>query len=296
MNLWHDVAWLVPYRTEFSIALAHGLSWLGYATFIMFFMALGYWTQDKRVFYRLLVLVTANALINAYAKDFFQDPRPPLELRLDDRVAESFGLPSGHAQLGVVLWMWLAWELGKRWVWVLCALIALGIMASRLLLGVHDLEDVTIGAAIGLGTLLVFEQVRQRNWHWQVHPSSAGLMVLAVTALALSTWPGNAPDYVPMLAAWLIVATWALHVDDAYLDYAAPRAWRLQLLMAVLGTAAFLAEQKLLKAVLLAWPLAPAAAAALKGAASALFVSLLMPWVFLRLRLGRKAHPMPLLY
>ena len=68
----------------------------------MFFMSLGYWIWSKDVFFRLLVLVAVNALLNAYAKDLFQDPRPPLELRLDDLVGASYGLPSGHAQMAVV--------------------------------------------------------------------------------------------------------------------------------------------------------------------------------------------------
>lgn len=293
MNIWHDVAWIVPYRTELLTQLAFGLSWLGYATFIMFFMAIGYWSASKTVFYRLLVLVAISALLNAYAKDWFQDPRPALELRLDDLVNASYGAPSGHAQLAVVMWMWLAWEIRAAWAWVLCGLIALGVMASRMVLGVHDLEDVTIGAAIGAVTLVIFESLRHRNLRWQLHFTTSALLIAVVTGIALTTWPGNAPTYVPMLAGWLAAATWALHVDDASLDFAPPAPLTKKILVGVLGAAAFIGEQKLLKALGTGSTLDPMQWSLIQGVVSGLFVSLLMPWVFTRAGLAGKAHPMP---
>lgn len=293
MNIWHDVAWIVPYRTELLTQLAFGLSWLGYATFIMFFMAIGYWSASKTVFYRLLVLVSISALLNAYAKDWFQDPRPPLELRLDDLVNASYGLPSGHAQLAVVMWMWLAWEIRAAWAWVLCSLIALGVMASRMYLGVHDLEDVTVGAAIGAVTLVIFEQLRHRNLHWQMHFTTSALLIAVVTAVALKTWPGNAPDYVPMLAGWLAAATWALHVDEAQLDFAPPAALHKKILVGLFGAVAFIAEQKLLKMLGASTPMDPMQWSLMKGLVSGIFVSLLMPAIFVRMGLAGRAHPMP---
>ena len=166
---------------------------------------------------------------------------------MDDLVNASYGLPSGHAQLAVVMWMWLAWEIRAVWAWVVCGLIALGVMASRMYLGVHDLEDVTVGAAIGTVTLFIFESLRHRNLRWQMHFTTSALLIAVVTALALKTWPGNAPDYVPMLAGWLAAATWALHVDDGQLDFAPPTSMGKKILVGVLGAAAFIGEQKLLK-------------------------------------------------
>ncbi|MDT8991793.1 phosphatase PAP2 family protein [Curvibacter sp. APW13] len=259
----------------------------------MFFMAIGYWSASKTVFYRLLVLVAISALVNAYAKDWFQDPRPPMELRLDDLVEKSYGLPSGHAQLAVVMWMWLAWEIRALWAWVLCGLIALGVMASRMYLGVHDLEDVTVGAAIGAVTLVIFESLRHRNLRWQLHFTTSALLIAVVTGLALKTWPGTAPDYVPMLAGWLAAATWALHVDDAQLDYAPPSELPKKVLVGVIGAAAFIAEQKLLKVLGAGNTMDPMQWNLMKGLISGIFVSLLMPALFVRFGLAGRAHPMP---
>ena len=285
MSLLHNLQWVLPLRTPALTQLALALSWLGYSTFIMFFMAIGYWTWSKAIFFRLLVLVVINAALNAYVKDWVQDPRPPLALRLDDQIGASYGLPSGHAQMAVVMWMWLAWEIRRAWAWVLGSVVVMGVIASRLYLGVHDLEDVLVGAALGGASLLVFERVRHQHWRWQTQLGWNVALIALVTALLLASWPGSAPEYIPTLAGWLAVAIWSLQVEQRHIDCAAPAtAWR-RIAVGLLGAACFLGEQKLLKFTgahlalpSLLWALA-------KGVVSGAFVSLLMPWVFVGLRL-----------
>jgi membrane-associated phospholipid phosphatase len=291
LNILHDLQWVLPLRTPALTQVAFGLSWLGYSTFIMFFMAIGYWSWNKAVFYRLLILVASNALLNAYLKDLFQDPRPAMELRLDDLVHASYGLPSGHAQLAVVLWMWLAWEVRRTGVWVLCGAIALGVMASRMYLGVHDLEDVLAGAILGGISLLVFEQVRQRQWRWQTSIGWNLVLIALATGVALLTWPGTAPEYIPTLAGWLAAAAWSLQIEKRHIGFTAPTVlWR-RVAVGLLGAACFLGEQKLLKLTGTHLTLQALLWALLKGVVSGVFVSLLMPWVFCQLRLAPKILP-----
>ncbi len=292
MDVLHNLLWVLPLRSPALTPLAVGLSWLGYTTFIMFFLAIGYWTWSKAIFFRLLILVAINATLNAYVKDLVQDPRPPLELRLDDLVGTSYGLPSGHAQLAVVIWLWLAWEIRRRWAWVLGSAIALGVIVSRLYLGVHDLEDVLAGAALGATSLLVFERLRHHAWAWQTSIAWSVTTVAAVTALLLLTWPATAPEYIPTLAGWLTAATWSLQWEKRHIGYQPPLvAWR-SVAIGLFGAACFLGEQKFLKFAAPYWPLNPMLWALTKGVVSGVFVSLLMPWLFLRLRLAtRPVHP-----
>ena len=42
-NVLHDVSWVVPYRTEFLTKLFETLTWLGYPSFVMILLPLGYW-------------------------------------------------------------------------------------------------------------------------------------------------------------------------------------------------------------------------------------------------------------
>lgn len=285
MSIWHDLQWVLPLRTPVLTQLAMGLSWLGYTTFIMFFIAIGYWVGSRAIFYRLMILVAINALINAYAKDCFQDPRPPLALRLDDLVGASYGLPSGHAQMAVVMWLWLAWELRRTGVWVLCTLIALSVMASRLYLGVHDLEDLVGGAVLGAASLVLFEVARHHQTRWQTHLGWSSALVALVTSLALWSWPGIAPDYIPTLAGWLIAATACVQFDQRCLQLSVPRTpWR-RLAVGLVGVACFMAEQKALKWLGHQLTLEPMVWALTKGLVNGVFVALAIPWGVQRLYL-----------
>ena len=74
------------------------------------FVPFCYWFFDRKVFGIFTLFVFISALINAYLKDFFQDPRPALLLNIDpwaSPVDLSYGFPSGHAQLAVVIWGYL---------------------------------------------------------------------------------------------------------------------------------------------------------------------------------------------
>lgn len=290
MEFLHNLQWVLPLRNGVTVPLAFALSWLGYATFLMLFMSVGYWVWNKERFFRLLVIVAANALVNAYAKDLFQDPRPPLELRLDDLVGASYGLPSGHAQMAVALWMWLAWEVRRAWFWWLCAAITLGVIASRLLLGVHDVEDVVVGAALGGASLFVMQWARAQPW---VKNASLGAQLLAtvgITLVAVLSWPApHAPDYLPMLCTWLATATACLYWDKRHTRFAVPEGAAKTVAAAAIGVAVFMGVQVLLKISAHAFAPNPVLWSAVKGVVNGALVALIVPWGLRQLRLT--PHP-----
>jgi membrane-associated phospholipid phosphatase len=290
LDFLHNLQWVLPLRNGFTVPLAFGFSWLGYATFLMLFMSVGYWVWSKERFFRLLVIVAANALVNAYAKDLFQDPRPALELRLDDLVGASYGLPSGHAQMAVAMWMWLAWEVRRAWFWWLCGTIALGVITSRLLLGVHDVEDVLIGAALGGASLFVMQWARTQRWVQDASLSSQLMAIVGITLAAVLSWPvPEAPDFLPMLCTWLATATVCLRWDNAHTRFAMPQGAVKTVIAAVLGVAVFMGVQALLK--ISAHALLPNAVlwSAFKGLFNGVLVALLVPWGLRQLRLTPQA-------
>ncbi|HTD06842.1 phosphatase PAP2 family protein [Undibacterium sp.] len=289
-DLLHNLDWVLPLRTPALTSLAFGLSWLGYSTFIMFFMAVGYWTWSKAIFFRVMLLVAFSAVLNAYVKDLFQDPRPPLSIRLDDLVGTSYGLPSGHAQLAVVIWMWLAYELKRKWAWVLCALIALGVMLSRLYLGAHDVEDVLAGAVLGSLTLVAFARIKDRKWSWQDDPVYSLALIALVTAAAMITWPdkGIAPVYVPTLAGWMAGGIVGLRCEERVLGFSASPIWWRKALAAVIGAVAFIALQKILKLAGASLNPPPLAWEAVKGLIAGFFIALPVPWMLAKLQLVAK--------
>jgi membrane-associated phospholipid phosphatase len=277
-ELLHSLDWVLPLRSDGLTPLMRFFTLLGYEKFILFFLPLGYWAWNRGVFLRLLVLVALTALLNAWLKDFWQDPRPDIALRMDHEVGDSFGLPSGHAQIAVVIWFWLAWELRRTWAWLVAAVVAVGIIFSRLYLGAHDVEDVLGGSLLGVATLVVFEFARRWSGWRESHAGwHLGLILLVFLAAWLS-WPGEAPSYVPLLAGMLVGVLFGYR----NLVFSAEVAvWR-RVAAAVLGALAFILLQKGLKLLGDAWPLQPLAWQALRGLAMGLFVAWLMPWLLVR--------------
>jgi len=287
MEILHNLDWVLSLRTPALTSVAFGFSWLGYSTFIMFFMAVGYWALSKSIFFRVMLLITFSAVLNAYAKDLFQSPRPPLAIRLDDLVGASYGLPSGHAQLAVVIWLWLACEARRTWVWIACSIIALGVILSRMYLGAHDLEDVLVGALLGAATLAGFALIKDRKWFWQTDPVWSIVLVLLVTTATLTAWPGTsiAPGYVPMLAGWIAGGIAGLHYEERVLGFAVSPLWSRRALAAVAGVLGFVALQKILKVLGTSLNMPPFVWEAAKGLVSGVFIALPMPWLLAKLRL-----------
>ncbi|UVE18328.1 phosphatase PAP2 family protein [Pseudomonas sp. LS44] len=284
-ELLHSLDWVLPLRSPELTQVANGFTWLGYGTFLLFAVPIGYWAWNKGTFFRLLLLLGVTAWLNALFKDLFQDPRPPLELRLDDRVGESFGLPSGHAQMAVVLWLGLAYEMRRAWFWVVCGLICLGVILSRLYLGAHDVEDVLVGALLGGVTLLVFARVKDWAWWREAHVAWPMLGVVLISAVSLALWPGEAPDYVPLFTGLLVGAIAGWRIEQRLLDFSSAVAlWRC-VLAGVLGALGFVLLQKLLKFVGANVALEPLYWQMLRGLAMGLFVTLLMPWLLVKVRL-----------
>jgi len=189
----HDLAWVEGMRSEGLTRFFKIVTWFGYTTFYMIFLSVGYWLWSYRSFTRLALLIAVSGLINAWLKDFWQDPRPVFPASLDGKAAESFGLPSGHAQISATLWIWLCLEMRRGWLWFIgIAMIAL-ICLSRLYLAVHDVADILGGLAIALVLIAVFWNIPLRNFVSSRRPLKWEPMVALVVfqTVLIMTWPGE---------------------------------------------------------------------------------------------------------
>jgi hypothetical protein len=93
-----------------------------------------------------------SGYVNNLIKDTFHDPRPYTNIRDAEPVAEGYGFPSGHSQTGIAVWGYLAYEAhvkkSKIITWIFIVLVYL-IASSRVIIGVHDLQDVWGGLTFG---------------------------------------------------------------------------------------------------------------------------------------------------
>ena len=160
MSIWNDLSWVEGIRTPFFNFFFDTVSLAGYGTFLILFLAFGYFFWSPQRFSRAAMLLFISALINGFLKDLFQDPRPDIELMLDPRTGTSYGWPSGHAQIAVTLWGLLAYELKNKFAAIGAIIFILLVAFSRMYLGVHDLGDVAAGLLIGGFILLL--------WHYAV--------------------------------------------------------------------------------------------------------------------------------
>ena len=218
-DIFYDIGWVIPYRNPILTPIFEGFTWLGYPTFITFFLPLLYWVWNRDGATRLMMIVMLSSLLNAYLKDYWMNPRPDMVFRMDTEVAQSFGMPSGHAQVSAALWFWLAYEVRRLWMWILASCIMLMICLSRLYLGVHDLEDIIVGLVLAVFSLLLFKaslhpylsKFRHLNARWHI-PIIVTLMVFLSFI-----WPSSTNSYETLLVCALMVG-W-LYGRQIFADY-----------------------------------------------------------------------------
>lgn len=288
-TLLHDLSWVLPLRSDPATIVFRGFTALGYLPFYLAFLPLGYWLWNKVMFTRLAVLIMVTAVINAFLKDLFADPRPAIEFALDPGVGDSFGLPSGHAQVAAVTWFWLAWELKRHWFWVVAVVVVAGVSFSRLYLGVHDVEDVLVGLALGIGSLLVFAWLLSDRFEaWRRLDGRVQLgIILAVQPILWLLWPApDGPGVVSAVGAFL-VGWWAGVLYDRHrLDFRRHPNWLMALIGAAAGLIVVFLGIGLIEQPLLAAGLGDNAARWIQMLIMALFVTAIAPWLFRRTGLG----------
>ena len=115
-------------------------------------LPLVYWCVDEKKGLHLYITVLISLWINLSLKFLLDQPRPFFE-GYDPSVgiiSASFnGLPSGHAQIALVMYFIIASWLKKKWAYVCAALLCFLVGFSRVYLGVHFPTDVAAGWLLG---------------------------------------------------------------------------------------------------------------------------------------------------
>jgi hypothetical protein len=183
-------------------------SLLGNEEFYLLLIPILYWCIDARIGLRLgFMLLISNGIVDILklsfhtARPYWYDPH------VQALYAESsFGLPSGHAQNGVVVWGGIAASLRKWWVWTGSIAVVLLIGLSRVYLGVHFPTDVIAGWVVGVILLLAYLTLESSVKRWLTAQS---FLMQVLVALVFS----------------LLIALVAVLARLALKGYVVPAAW-----------------------------------------------------------------------
>ncbi len=125
---------------------------------------LGY---DKGFARRMFILFFATVFSTVFLKQLFHDPRPPASRLLGEQIS-GYGLPSGHTTTSLVFYGYpllarLEGSRGvKRALFTFCVFAVVAIPVSRIVIGVHDVQDVLGGYIVGITLITTFMWVHPK--------------------------------------------------------------------------------------------------------------------------------------
>ncbi len=136
---------------------------LGDENMYIAFFCIFYFGVNKKFAKRLIIGFTISLHLTDFFKGIFLDPRPDTNFINDiDGKSSGYGLPSGHTSGSFSFWGYTFYsfkgeEKKIRLIWQSIAIfIIIMVPISRLVIGVHDLQDIIGGAILGLLVLTAF--------------------------------------------------------------------------------------------------------------------------------------------
>jgi len=141
-------------------SMFEAITGLGSDGLYLLVLSLIYLSYDKGFGRRLCLLFFFIVFVTDFLKEFFHDPRPPANAEREDPYT-SYGLPSGHTTTSITFYGYIMLShLGEARVRlplvVLCGFTIVAVPISRMVIGVHDLQDVVGGAVIALSIMVAY--------------------------------------------------------------------------------------------------------------------------------------------
>lgn len=132
------------------------ITFLGNEIVFIVIIAIIYIVYDKRYAKNLTLLLLTTTYINSFLKDIFQDPRPGV----GEIEEESYGFPSGHSQGSASFYGFIGYEFREKVkpniIPIMLSVLILLIAFSRVIIAVHDFQDIGAGLIFGISIMLAF--------------------------------------------------------------------------------------------------------------------------------------------
>jgi membrane-associated phospholipid phosphatase len=189
---------LAAHRHPVLSAIFQFFTFLGEVEGYVLLVALVYCAWDKRLGVQLALVTLVAMTLNHFLKTLIANPRPFVAeatwaqkwavspARAAELVTE-YSTPSGHAMSAGAFYTWLFARVPRRGVRSACVLLLLLVGLSRPYLGVHYLEDVLLGWALGAAVAALALRnaaAIRRAWERLSHARQIGLAV----GVSLALW------------------------------------------------------------------------------------------------------------
>lgn len=230
---------LADHRTGFLTHVFSLGSEVGEIEGYVLLVSLVFATWDKRLAFRLAALTLIAMSLNHVLKTLVMNPRPfvgdgswaerwAVSPKRAAELATEYSTPSGHAMSGAAFYTYLYASVKDRRVRVACLLLILLTGLSRPYLGVHYLEDILIGWALGGALALVaFRYAGEIGAKWsrlshlqQIAVAGVWGVAIFIVSLALVGWRiGDLPLAFVSHLGFLMGIVIAYPIEQRTLDF-----------------------------------------------------------------------------
>lgn len=160
--------WLQQFRTPVGETIFSLITHLGSDIMMITALCALLWIFGRKAALRLAISYAGTGMVNQLLKAIFAIPRPWVR---DSRIipaqsalkgAHGYSFPSGHSQTSACLFTTIAMYFKRKWLYIVCAIIVLAVMLSRMYLGIHTPLDVFFGCAISLALTIIINRLLDR--------------------------------------------------------------------------------------------------------------------------------------
>ena len=151
----------LPGLNEFMLLVTR----LGEETAFLVLALIMFWCVDKRRGYFVMAVGFMGTMVNQLLKCLCAVPRPWVldpEFTILEQAREAasgYSFPSGHTSTAVGTFGSIAATEKRRWLLVVCIVLAVLVGFSRMYVGVHTPYDVLVGAACALLLVICFKPI-----------------------------------------------------------------------------------------------------------------------------------------
>ena len=235
----------VPGLNEFMLLITQ----LGEETAFLVAAMVVFWCVDKRRGYFLMSVGFMGTMLNQFLKLMFRIPRPWV---LDENfsileqareAAAGYSFPSGHTQSAMGTFGAFAVTEKRKWVAIVCWVVAGLVAFSRMYIGVHTPYDVLASVAIALALIFLLRPVARGA---DMKPAIIAMLVMAMGLLAyveLYPFPAEVDEHnlqsgmknAYTMAGCMIGVALVYVGERKFVNFDTKAVWWAQILKAVLG-------------------------------------------------------------